>query len=85
MSKEWDKLWDEVGEPVKYSLLRRVKDVGDKQQKDLIFWQEACAEMQIYKNGLYDKLEEIRVWAKKHRFAFIKDVEQELFEVLGVE
>ena len=33
---------------------------GDKLQKDLVFWQEACAEIQIYKDGLYDKLQEMR-------------------------
>jgi len=33
---------------------------GDILQKDLVFLQEACAEIQIYKDGLYDKLQEMR-------------------------
>jgi len=52
---EWDKLWEDWG--IALPPPKLVKAVGDKQQRDLIFWQEACAEMQIYKDELYDKLE----------------------------
>ena len=65
---EWDKLWkgtsyehllgltDENAHPY----LSHIKAVGDKLQRDLVFWQEACAEIQIYKDELYDKLQEMR-------------------------
>ena len=63
---EWDKLWevfekDDSGNIVSLdSELSDLKRVGDKLQMDLTFWQEACAEIQLYKDGLYDKLEAIR-------------------------
>ena len=40
--------------------LLKIKAEGDKLQRDSKFWQEACAEIQIYKDGLYDKLEKMR-------------------------
>ena len=53
--------------------MTQVWAVGDKLQKDLIFWKDACFEMQTYKDGLYDKLEAIREWLIDESFQEFRD------------
>ena len=65
----WDELWEK--EMTKnllseyYEILKPVKSEGDRTQGDLIFWKDACFEMQTYKNELYDKLEALREGVKE--------------------
>ena len=86
LCKEIEKIQVDISNPSKHvplflELWKQVKAEGDKREKDLIFWQEACAEMQIYKNGLYDKLEAIRgiikipeVWTHPDPIQAIREV-----------
>jgi len=88
---EWDKLWevfekDDNGDIVSLDAeLSDLKRVGDKLQRDLMFWQEACAEIQTYKNGLYDKLEAIREWKDRYWENLDPVASKHLLEVLGDE